>query len=71
MNILGERMKTRKQQLELTYKQLSKMLYLSPGAIQSWMLGETLPRVEMIPEICKALKCTPNYLFGFTEAING
>ena len=71
MTILAERIRARKTALGMSCPELAKKLYVSASAVQQWQTAGTIPRADMIPEICKALKCTPNYLFGFTEKANG
>lgn len=67
MDILSERIKKRKNELKLTYDQIADQLYVTRVAIQNWGLGKALPNSDRIPDICRILQCTPNYLFGFSD----
>lgn len=70
MEILAERIKTRMNDMGFTPRTLGQKLYLSASAVRQWTTENTIPRSDMIPDICKALKCTPNYLFGFSDKVN-
>lgn len=71
MDILSERIKKRKNELKLTYDHLADKLFVSRAAVQNWAAGKALPNSDRIPDICRILQCTPNYLFGFSEVENG
>lgn len=71
VDILSERIKKRKNELKLTYDQIADQLYVTRVAVQNWGLGKALPNSDRIPDICRILQCTPNYLFGFSEVANG
>lgn len=67
MDILSERIKKRKNELKLTYDQIADQLFVTRVAVQNWGLGKALPNSDRIPDICRILQCTPNYLFGFSD----
>lgn len=68
---LAKRIMTRKNDLGITWKEIGIPLHLSVRTVQQWGQGKTIPRSCDIPDICKVLECTPNYLFGFSEDVNG
>ena len=63
--ILNERMKQRKLELGITYDEIAKRVGVTRLSVQMWMQNKTVPRGDMIPGICKALECTPDYLYGY------
>jgi len=69
--MIGERIKRRRTELGISTAELAGRLYLSASAVRQWQHGDTIPRVDVIPALCTALECTPNYLFEFCEAVNG
>lgn len=69
--ILNERMKQRKEELNLTYEQVAERVPASHLSVKRWMNGQCVPSCDAIPDICRALECTPNYLYGFAEVANG
>lgn len=66
-DIITERIVTRQAELGLSNRQFAERLYMSPKAITDWRSGRNHPRCVDIPDICNALECRPDYLFGFDD----
>lgn len=71
MELMAERIRRRKEELHLTYSKIADMANCSRLSVQNWATGKTVPNSDMVPYICEALECTPNYLYGFSGVANG
>lgn len=71
MEIMSKRIRSRRKALNISTKQFANMLFLSQSAVGQWERDYTIPKIDMIPAICEALQCTPNYLFGYSDKTNG
>jgi len=58
---LGERLKKRRRELNLTLAQLSEKCKISPQLISDYENGRKEPGVKNIKLLCKALEVYPNY----------
>ena len=66
-DIVTERINTRQKELGLTTRQLAEKLCLSKRTVEGWKWGQTHPRSTDIVDVCTALECNPDYLFGFSD----
>ncbi|MCQ2742290.1 MAG: helix-turn-helix domain-containing protein [Bacilli bacterium] len=58
---IGERIKSRRSELSLTLKELSKTSGLSPQLISDYENGRKEPGIKNLKILCTALKVYPNY----------
>ncbi len=58
---LGERLKNRRRELNLTLAQLTELCEISPQLISDYENGRKEPGVKNIKLLCKALNVYPNY----------
>ena len=58
---LGERLKTRRRELNLTLNQLGQACNISPQLISDYENGRKEPGVKNIKLLCNTLKVYPNY----------
>ncbi len=56
---LGEKIKARREALELTQKKLGETLYVTGQTIAQWENGDTYPTIDKLYNIAKALKMSP------------
>ena len=64
---IGERIKQRRTQLELSQEDLAKRLgYKSRSSINKIELSRNLP-ITKVEDMAKALSCTPAYLMGWAD----
>lgn len=68
MNITSERIKKRREELELTLKQVAAIVGVSDSTILRWETGDiknmAIDKVELL---ARALKCSPAFIMGWKE----
>ena len=60
---LGERMKCRREELELSRPQLAERLGVSPSAVSNYENGLSFPREDVMLRLFDCLETEPNVLF--------
>jgi len=71
MNNIGERIKSRRLELDMTQDELAKKAgYKSRSSINKIELTRDLP-LNKVSLIAKALNCSPSYLMGWSEDAEG
>ncbi len=63
----AKRLKEVRLENNLTQKELSRMLDTYQSTVAKWELGELEPSINMIYNICKALKVSADYLIGLID----
>ncbi|HGJ5877091.1 MAG TPA: helix-turn-helix domain-containing protein [Arsenophonus sp.] len=66
MKSIGQRIRLRRKELELTQKQLGKKVGVSHVAISQWEKEETEPNGDNLLSLADALMCTPEYIIRGT-----
>lgn len=56
-----------RESMDLTQKQLSKMVGKSIGTIQSWENGDTFPNADALWKLCEFFGTDPNTFLGWWE----
>ncbi len=56
----------KKRNPDKTYTDLAKMMGVQQPALRTWMEHGVVPSARFIPGICRALKITPDRLFGWS-----
>ena len=71
-NIMGKRIRERRDALGLTLEEIADRLGLQRSAISKYERGEVenIKRSNII-KMAQMLECSPAYLMGFTDSING
>ncbi len=64
---VGRRMAKRRKELGLKQYQVCEMIDVNYKYISNLETGRSAPSLEMLMDICTALKTTPNYLLLGTE----
>ena len=62
MKIMGQRIKSKREELGLSLQQLADMIGVSKSAIAKWEQGKSSPRRPRLDDMCKIFKCTPGWL---------
>lgn len=62
MKDIGSRIRSARKEAKLTLEQLGSLLGLTKGAISQWETGRTAPDLSLIPEICRDLRVSADYL---------
>lgn len=65
---VGRRMAKRRKELGLKQYQVCEMIDVNYKYISNLETGRSAPSLEVLMDICKALKTTPNYLLVGTDA---
>lgn len=60
---LGERIKERREQLNLSRKQLADAMGVTPSAVANYENGFSSPRADLVYSLIEVLKCDANYLY--------
>ena len=62
MNNLGQRVKDKRKELNLTQLEMAKLVGVSHVTISQWEHGENTPRGHNLNFLCKILECNPDWL---------
>lgn len=65
--MIGTQIKNRREELGLTQDQLAELMGLNNHRSISLWENAKAPKLESIEKLSKALKCEPEYLFGFIK----
>lgn len=64
---VGERIKQRRLELEMTQDELAKKLgYASRVSVNKYELGRTMP-LDRLEKFAEVLQCSPSFLMGWDE----
>ena len=70
---LGDKLKTLRQQFNLSQKEVASVIDTSPSIISNYESGERTPSVENLIALARLYQCSTDYLLGFqsndTDAI--
>ena len=61
---LGERIKLKRNQAELTQGQIAQKLYISPQAVSKWERGENAPDIALLQSLAMMLNTSVDWLLG-------
>lgn len=64
---IGERMKLRREELNLSIREVAQRAGLSPSSIMRYERGEVDMGSDKVPPIARALHCTVAYLMGWED----
>ncbi len=68
MSNLSENLKNFRLLRGLSQADLAKIVHRSPNVISNWERGINSPDVEIVEQICKLFKVTPNMMYGWDES---
>ena len=63
---IGEKIKVKRRERELTQEELASMLGVSKAAVSKWENEESYPDITMLPQIAKLFHITMDELFDYT-----
>lgn len=67
MQYLGMKLKSLRQEKELTQRQLANILELTPAAISAYETGGNYPSADVIIKICKFFNISSDFLLGLGD----
>jgi transcriptional regulator with XRE-family HTH domain len=65
MKVFSKRLKDRLAQVDFTQSELAKETGLSRSLISDYVNGKKCPSVENFHKICRVLRLSMNYLWGY------
>jgi len=57
------RLKKLREQVDLTQKELGKMLSVEQHTVSQWENGDRMPRADKLPELARLFNCSIDELF--------
>ncbi|MBQ7595090.1 MAG: helix-turn-helix transcriptional regulator [Clostridia bacterium] len=60
----GSFIKEKRQEKNLTQKELAELLFLSESAVSKWEMGKSYPDITMIPDLCRVLDVSEKELIS-------
>jgi transcriptional regulator with XRE-family HTH domain len=67
MQILGEQLRRRAKELDLTGAEVARRAGLSPRRYGNYVTGDREPDLQTLVRICKVLTTTPDWVLGFDD----
>lgn len=64
MNLIGVRIKSRREELKYSQADLAKMTGISPAAISQYESGTRFPSTHVLVKLADVLKVTTEYILG-------
>ena len=52
---------------DVLQQELADEMGVTVGTVNGWLSGRTLPKMDSIPDICRALHVSPAWLLGMTD----
>lgn len=68
MSNLSENIKNFRLLRGLSQADLALIVHCSPNVISNWERGINSPDVEIVEQMCKLFKVTPNMMYGWDES---
>lgn len=68
--MIGQRMLDVLKQNKISQTDASKLLGVSVGSLNHWLLEKRQPDQDIIKKFCEIFHTTPNYLYGFEDEIS-
>ena len=62
---IGEKIRAKRREHNLTQEELANMLYVSKAAVSKWENEESFPDITMLPQIAKVFHITMDELFNY------
>jgi len=67
MQVLGEQLRRRAKELDLTDAEVARRAGLSPRRYGNYVTGDREPDLQTLARICKVLATTPDQVLGFDD----
>jgi len=71
MQVLGEQLRQRAQELDLSDAEVARRASLAPRRYGHYVTGNREPDLQTLVRICRVLNTTPDQLLGFGEGKPG
>lgn len=68
MQVLGEQLRRRARELDLTDAEVARRAGLSARRYGNYVTGDREPDLQTLVRICKVLRTTPDHVLGFDDA---
>ena len=68
MSNLSENIKNFRLLRGMSQADLAKIVHRSPNVISNWEKGINSPDVEIVEQLCRLFKVTPNMIYGWDES---
>lgn len=68
MSNLSENIKNFRLLRGMSQAELAKIVHRSPNVISNWEKGINNPDVEIVEQLCRLFKVTPNMIYGWDES---
>ena len=65
MFIIGDVIKAKRKECELTQEELAALLGVTKAAVSKWETAESYPDITLLPKIAEQFHITMDELFGF------
>ena len=66
-NIIGQRIKAKREALKISQKDLANTIQITPSAINQYEAGSKTPSTDILKKIALALSIETDYLLGIKE----
>ena len=63
---MGKRLRTKREEMHLSQKELAARIGITPGAYQNYEYGKEISSGRLV-QICAILECSPNWLLGYHD----
>ena len=63
---IGEKIKAKRRERDLTQEELAKILGVSKAAVSKWENKESYPDITLLPQIAQLFHITMDELFNYT-----
>ena len=65
---IGNTIRTRRRQKDMTQEQLAEKMCVSISAVSQWECGKSIPDLTMVPALCSVLEISADELLGVDQA---
>ena len=70
VNGLGQRLKSQRQLLKLSQKEVANAIGVSPAVVSNYENGDRSPSIETLMSLASLYKCSTDYLLGISSENN-
>lgn len=64
----AERIRELREKNDMTQSELAKRLSITRSSVNAWEMAISIPSSKILPELCKVLHITSDYLLGMDDA---
>lgn len=63
----AERIRELREKNDMTQSELAKRLSITRSSVNEWEMSLFIPSIKILPELCKVLHTTSDYLLGMDD----